>query len=373
MEIILVIVVIALLLPISGFLALIGLVLWRKRRIRNPEPDSLIVQPTTDAWVEHQPDGDWLIRWTMNSPTVQIYTGTQPDDIQQFVTQVTNAHEARFTGLDPGRRHYFALQFADGKRLTVAERLLPLEGAANFRDLGGYRAADGRRVRWGLIYRSGSLDNLTERDRDYLATLNLKLVCDLRATKEAARHAAQRYGGAAYVHQPIYEDAEAGGQLRLLYMLWNLDRLDKLILRSYASSMIDQKAAHFGAVLRRLAESDALPAVVHCTAGKDRTGILSALLLLLLGVPEETITADYSLTNLYYPAIRETVRRDIEQLSIIGLTLDDFKALLIANPANLRASLDHIRERYSSAEAYLRQAAGLDDTVIARLKARLLE
>src|SRR3989442_15520992 len=162
-------------------------------------------------------------------------------------------------------------------------RLLPLVGAFNFRDLGGYATADGRRIRWGQVFRSDTLDNLSDDDLEVLRLLGLRTVVDLRTRNEAERDGRGPLGSEPvhYVHLSVLPeeggesvaapDTEAAG-IGARY-LWYLEA----------------GAAALAAALQLVADSAGHPLVFHCTAGKDRTGVLSALVLGCLGVDRATI------------------------------------------------------------------------------------
>ena len=267
--------------------------------------------------------------------------------------------------LDPAS---FVIELPDD---DLGARLLVLEGAINFRDLGGYRTADGRRVKWGRVFRSGALTSLTDSDLITLQQLDLRQVLDLRTTGESLSAPDRLPEGAAYVPLPVRSET---GTLAQFYALWRYyNRLDKLLLQTYTRTILEQNASLFGEVFRRLAQDGGTPAVVHCTAGKDRTGILSALLLGTLGVPESTIIADYSLTNRYFEPISSAIKAQMQALDRIGLSADDMHPLLLANPETMKAALAYVNRRYDSIEAYLQQRAGVDEATLARLRGSLLE
>ena len=111
-----------------------------------------------------------------------------------------------------------------------------------------------------------------------------------------------------------------------------------------------------------------LPALIHCTAGKDRTGLVVALLLLTLGVTEETVLADYTLSNLFYDHFRKGIMADLKQVAPWGLSADDLQDLLLVKAKTLQGALVHLRENYGSLEAYLRNQAGVSDETIAQLR-----
>ena len=186
-------------------------------------------------------------------------------------------------------RVYFHLKPKSGTERTVSIRRLPLEGAPNFRDLGGYRTTDGHYVRWGILYRAGQLAGLTETDYRYLSGIGLRLVCDFRIDAERQRSPTNWVGGNPPELLPASVDT-------ISYARPGIDIREHM--RNVYNRMPFDAAAEFGAILRRFARGD-LPALVHCTAGKDRTGFFSALLLTALGVPFETVREDFLLTNKY--------------------------------------------------------------------------
>jgi protein-tyrosine phosphatase len=361
------------LLTFGGAAALLGVLSVRRKRLRYPHPASLMIEPEVDVLVSHAENGDFEIRWKPDAETVRIYGGTQPDAIDRSapLMEVVSEKQAVISGLDPTIRYYFELVFDSDRRYIVAERILPLDGAPNFRDLGGYRTVDGQHMRWGRVFRSGILHRLTESDLRYLQQIGLRLVCDLRSLEEIQLDPDRMPESTNHVHIPIYADRDATRRLRAL--LFNPNRLAPLLLEAYTRMMIDDNAAAIGSILRKLADEENLPAVIHCTAGKDRTGVTTAILLLALGVPEEVIVADYSLSNLYFDDYREIVREFVKPLRRLGITVDDMHLLLLAQPEMIRAALRHIEERYGSVDSYLRDKAGIDADVIAQLKANLLE
>ncbi len=249
------------------------------------------------------------------------------------------------------------------------DRFITLEGAANLRDIGGYTTSDGRQVRRGRVYRSGMLAEITENDRRALQSLGLKLICDLRSDSEVTDAPDRLPVGIIYTRVPVNTERKGDAQFRLRTLLFHKERLPAIMAEAYRL-MIDNHAAVFGQVFRRLADADSLPALVHCTAGKDRAGLTMALLLLALGVPEEVVVADYSQSNRYYDHFRRYV--PLGRLRLLGVTIEDMYPFLVADPAILRATLAYLAERYGSVGNYLRRQAGLDDETLERLKTNLL-
>ena len=254
-----------------------------------------------------------------------------------------------------------------------ADRILQVEGVANFRDGGGYKTEDGRRVRRGLVFRSGALVHLTDAGLQTLSELGIKLVCDLRGAEELVDEPDRLPTSPApqYLHLPLTVQDDRRQRLRAL--LFNPKAVAPMLPQMYTGTIIDGNARLYGDVLRHLSSADNLPALIHCTAGKDRTGVAIALLLLALGVPDEVVVADYSLSNLYYDNFFAYGKRMVEPLRWMGVRAEDLQPFLMADPATMRTAIAHIRAKYGLVEHYLRDAAGLDDMDIERLKANLLE
>jgi protein tyrosine/serine phosphatase len=241
----------------------------------------------------------------------------------------------------------------------IDPRELTLEGSVNFRDLGGLLTGDGQRVRTGLVYRSDALHGLTTADMEQLATRRIALIVDLRATGEIERSGPSPLvaGGSRVLHAPIMREAGAPP---------DLDR-DTRMEVLYAH-MLEGGRESFGEVFTTLAQEANLPAVIHCAAGKDRTGVTVALLLRLLGVPDEAIVLDYALTD------RNMVRL-IERLELSGAIPDGVTYpphFLRAAPETMEAFLAALDHTWGSVDAYLTGAGVMEDH-IATLRHRLLE
>lgn len=244
-------------------------------------------------------------------------------------------------------------------------RRLPLNGAVNFRDLGGYGTADGRRLRWGRVFRSDSLAELGEDDLAALQGLGLRTVCDLRGDPERAHKPNRALGDGVTTHAIGFmphggEELLAGARDGSV----GIAEIEVRVQDIYRRFVVEQSAT-FARLLRLIADTDALPLVFHCTSGRDRTGFATAMLLAALGVPRATIEADYALSNDY--------RRDLT-FQVGGVVAAEVMAALTqAHPSYLATAFTTIDKQYGSVERYLRDALGLDDTTRARLEALLLE
>lgn len=245
-------------------------------------------------------------------------------------------------------------------------RVLPLQGGVNLRDMGGYATADGRRVKTGMLYRSGRMSLLTEADEAHLAGLGIRVVCDLRNNEERTRHPTRwcQSGGALFWAR---EYSDHSGQL------------DK-VMRDEAATVDDAHAAmvdlyrllpfdhmeSYRWMFARLLAGEA-PLLFNCTAGKDRTGVAAALLLHALGVSHEQIVADYAATN-DADLSALTQGRDGPN----GFASDVGARLLAADPDYLAAAWDELNRRYGHVDAYLARELGVDGAARERLGALLL-
>ncbi|GAA1857940.1 tyrosine-protein phosphatase [Asanoa iriomotensis] len=231
----------------------------------------------------------------------------------------------------------------------------------NFRDVGGYSTSDGGQTRWGRLYRSDGLGKLAGADWVKFRNLGIRTVIDLRYPEEVARRGrVPEYDGLAYYnlsieHRPCRQ-ATVAPEVEPVRFLADRN-----------AEVLADGPVEIGQALAVIAAAHSTPVVIHCAAGKDRTGLLAALVLALVGVSEEDIVADYVLTDAAAPKF-----------------VDDWQA----NPANppitwpaygrapadaMRLTLKELAATYGSVHAYVRDRAGADDALLAGLRARLLD
>lgn len=272
-------------------------------------------------------------------------------------------------------RPYFHLT-SGGARMTVAERLLPLKGGRNFRDLGGYETSDGQRVRWGVLYRSGTMAFPTPDDYAYLASLGIKVVCDFRATSERKKEPTVWQGGA----QPaaFTRDYELNDGFIRQALAGNAtpDTVRDAMKQGYREMSYDL-ADHFRTLFTELA-SGHVPMAFHCSAGKDRTGIANGLILSALNVPRETILQDYALSDDFVDyeaafASPEAAAPDNPYAFIAKLPREVRAPLLASEPAFLEAAFNEIERRDGTVMNYLRARLGVDDSAVNAIRGNLLE
>ncbi|KGE04687.1 tyrosine-protein phosphatase [Pseudohaliea rubra] len=258
------------------------------------------------------------------------------------------------------------------------DRLLPLEGGSNFRDLGGYFTADGRQVRRGLLFRSGVMTSLTAADQAYLAAFDFQGVVDLRSSEERALYpnrwvAAQEiellthdYSMREIVARMMGDDGQPLGMGELY--------------RGFPQLLEPQLRLFFEALL-----AGQVPLVVNCSAGQDRTGFASALLLSALGVPRDVILQDYLVSTRYRRP--EVERGDVD---LAAAARDNFFAQLMLRYSEgeeakaaqpllteegvpfLRYALDQVEQDFGSIERYLEERLGVDKRDREELRRRFL-
>lgn len=250
------------------------------------------------------------------------------------------------------------------------ERFLKLDGAINLRDIGGYPTDSGQRVQWGKVYRSGALTTLTPAGWQQLQAHGLKVVCDLRGKEEVEASPEQLPEGIIYQHLPIEAITDSLRQLRTA--LFAPHHLSDMLAGIYTDLVVDLNPRTFNAVFTRLADPHQLPLLIHCTAGKDRTGVLVAVLLAWLGVPDSYIISDYTQSNHYYSYFYGYAKASLQKVRWLRLRADDLQPMLTAEAHVIEKTLTHIRNRYGSIESYLKNAAGLDDDTLTRVRANLL-
>ena len=241
-------------------------------------------------------------------------------------------------------------------------RYFGLAGASNFRDLGGYRARDGRTVRWRQIFRSNHLGHLTAADIGVLRHLGLKSAFDFRGSEERA--AAICGLDEIAVHSlPIEPTVVAALRARLAAGISLASAEAVEIMRDSYRHYVEHNTPRFRALFAHLLE-DRAPLVIHCTAGKDRTGFACALILHALGVPDDLISEDYLLTNRFYrrdPGGGTDLPEDVRQV------------LASVQTSFLAAAFDAIGAGYGDLEGYFSIGLGLDIGARRHLQARYLE
>lgn len=255
--------------------------------------------------------------------------------------------------------------------IPARQRVLPLEGGQNFRDLGGYKTSDGREVKWGALYRSGAMNRLTEADFRYLASLGLQTVVDFRDNKERSKEPVSWPAASSptvFTRDYSMDHSALAGQLTKPGLTGEKATAAMAELyREIPITFADQYKVLFQQLLQ---DKGAL--AFNCSAGKDRTGVAAAILLTALGVPRETVVEDYLLSNQYFRPRKDMLANDREAELYSRLSPDVLKALMGVDRSYLEAAFATMESQPGGMDGYLRDKLGLDAAKIALLRGKYL-
>jgi protein-tyrosine phosphatase len=241
------------------------------------------------------------------------------------------------------------------------DRVLPLQGATNFRDLGGYPGLDGRTVRWRQLFRSEHLGGLSEADKQTLAELRISRAFDFRGTAERAAAAYQLPG--LEQHSLAIEPTVVQGMQAMAAAGHSLTGpLVAGLMRKLYLGLVNEQSQRYAELFELLLQADT-PAVFHCTAGKDRTGLAAALILRALGVSRELVMQDYMLTN---EVFEHPPQPDSD------IPAEALAVLWRVQPGFLDAALQTVDTDYGGIEPYLSRKLRLGPAALASLRARYL-
>jgi protein-tyrosine phosphatase len=268
-------------------------------------------------------------------------------------------------------RPYFLLRDSKGREIRAAERVLPLDGGSNFRDLGGYRTPDGASVAWGQLYRSAVMAGLTPDDFQRLGALGIETVCDFRSTDERQRDPVTWPAGV----QPTVLATDYGLDMGAIATLFRSGPVTaektKAAMEGFYAEMPFTFAAQYARMMRQLVDGKA-PLAFNCSAGKDRTGLAAALLLTALGVPYETAVADYLLSNeTYRPKPPVAGGDDPMARMFASMPKDALQALMGVDRRYLDASFKAIKAR-GGMDRYLAEQLQLSPKDVETLRRRYL-
>lgn len=358
---------------IAGLAAVLAFLQWwivRLQRKAAPPPTELLLKADEPVVMYRETPTRIRIEWQRDTTPVRVYLKDIDDTPQPLSPDaIVTTNWVTFDNLDEKQRYFAVLDFAGRETVRVAERTVPMDAVSNFRDIGGYFTQEGQQVRWNKIYRASALNRLTSADQQRLRDMHITFACDMRTEEEVDDTPDNLPDSIHYRNLPAHN-----GDSRLMAVaniLFKKDFLPNLLKDLYTRIMLDDNPQVFTEITQLAADSDNLPLIIHCAAGKDRTGIATALILSLLGVDDETIIADYTLSNLHFDYFREAAEKMIGQLSLFGISESDFNYLLIADAQVMRHTLDHLYNKYGSAEKYLLQA-GVEPQTITRIRKNLL-
>jgi len=257
------------------------------------------------------------------------------------------------------------------------QRLLSIEGTRNFRDLGGYKTQDGRTVKWGHIYRSDNLAELKKDGLKALAALDLAVITDLRSEPERDEAPDKLPKQEPPIRQVTLDVNTHAVDIRRLtrqIMKGEMDEHEVTRLLDH-NQFIENPAIleEWGQWVRSLAEPGNIPQLHHCTSGKDRAGFASAILLLTLGVPKETVMEDFLLSNEILAEYNAGNIKKIQRFAKEGTDMEIFRTIMGVQEQTLRNAFALMETEYGSIDGFIEIGLGVDTQTRLAVQELLLE
>ena len=258
------------------------------------------------------------------------------------------------------------------ENLREDTRKLPFTGAHNFRDLGGYKTSDGKTVKWGKVYRSDNLHSLTDEDLKYMERLNLKSVVDFRSDEERNEEPDRLTPDMTPILLPIkFEPEGVTENLTRDLTFGNLDSSN--LLRDFNIILVKEFTEEYREFFRHIVDNGGEPFLLHCTAGKDRAGFGSAMILTVLGVPREKIIEDYLLTNTYVSDHVDRKLLETELKTFFRADSDNLRKINLVEERYIQAAFDTIDSHWGGMDQYISEGLNLTEEDINKIKDYYLE
>jgi len=250
-------------------------------------------------------------------------------------------------------------------------RLLPMDGAHNTRELGGYKTTDGKSVKWGMLFRSDKLSDISETDQEYLQALGIKKIVDFRSEEEKTEDPDIIPTGISYVEMPISVDGAMRSKIEAV-LKGETDREVESFLIDANREFVTNYTDVYENFLRGLIDEDA-PTLFHCTAGKDRAGFAAAISLIALGVSREDVIKDYMKTNAFTEDRIEEILDQIKLMSLYQADAEILRPLIGVEQIYIETAFETAEEQYGSLENFIRDGLNISDEDIQKLRNKFLE
>lgn len=333
-------------------------------------------------------DGEFLVFKSDSKKDLEMdvyygYNSSKMNEGKKFLFTMTE-RQMIIKNPDLNHRLFFLVCPKEGKNYVISTRLVNLDGTYNFRDCGGYETIEGRRVKWGLLYRSDQLSSISERDVAFLKNMGLKTIVDYRSKSEASAAPNKEISDAnTYSLDPYAKTAQlAAGSIDDDVNKSILDLLkehkfypekygdpEENMYKQYKKFIYsDSSKKAYRELIKLILDEHNLPLVQHCRGGKDRTGFGVAIILLALGVREECVIYDYTLTTQY------RVTKNKKQMNLYKKYTKDEQTLTLLSTLQqskeiyMETAINEMKKTYGSIDSYLKDALGIDQDVKEKLK-----
>jgi len=250
-------------------------------------------------------------------------------------------------------------------------RLLPMDGAHNTRELGGYKTTDGKSVKWGMLYRSDKLSDISDTDQAYLQDLGIKKIIDFRSKEEKEEDPDIIPKGIDYIEMPISVDGAMRSKIEAV-LKGETNKDVKSFLIDANKEFVSNYTDVYEDFLRNLINDDG-PTLFHCTAGKDRAGFAAAITLIALGVSKEDVINDYMKTNQFTKERIEEIIGQIELMTLYQTDAEILRPLLGVEREYIETAFQTAEEKYGSLENFIRDGLNISDEEIQKLRNKFIE
>lgn len=250
-------------------------------------------------------------------------------------------------------------------------RLLPMDGAHNTRELGGYKTADGLSVKWGMLFRSDKLSDISKTDQAYLQNLGIKKIIDFRSKEEKAEDPDIIPKGISYIEMPINVDGAMRSKIEAV-LKGETNKEVKSFLIDANKEFVSDYVEVYENFLRGLIDDEG-PILFHCTAGKDRAGFAAAITLIALGVSKEDVIKDYMKTNQFTKKRIEEIIKQIELMTLYQTDAEILRPLLGVEREYIETAFHTAEEEYGSLENFIKNGLNISDEDIKKLRNKFLE
>lgn len=325
-----------------------------------------------------------LVHWTMPDTVVDIFVADKADTkVMKKIASDVKGNSYLIQQHDQSRPYVYVKAKGQSGQ-WVAERILPLQGGVNFRDMGGYPSQSGGTVVWGKLFRSGTMTDLTSADYQYLSALQIRTFCDFRSREELTTEPTLYKNfapeAAMLIRDYSMQEMMSGSNMQAFGKITTREQAIEVFSGFYRQGP-ERFAEQFKQMFEQLLAGKA-PLAVNCSAGKDRTGMASALVLSALNVPRQLVVDDYALSEKVHNfALREMQKRakagdkkdSPHNQFMQAMKPEVIQVMMGTDPALIRAMFDQLEKDYGSVDAYLQQKLGLDQAKLQQLRQMYLE